>query len=217
MRNLIQRGDTWHFRGYVPKDLISVVRKREAHRSLKTTIYAEAVHRRDAERIRHRDWIEEERRRHRRVYLVLDELTDDQVLDMAREVYAEQRAIAQDRREEFADKARRTKTFERGGYEALFEELRKGVIVGEDEFGIAEDFTNEILDNRMIDISRSPASKAKLQQRITEVVAQVQIDLLGMIAGNLGATHDTSLLDPETRLTGLRPMKSMAALDRQAW
>lgn len=119
---------------------------------------------------------------------------------MAREVYAEQRDIALERREEFADKARKTKTFEVGGYEALFEELRQGVVIGEDQFGIAEGFTNEILDHRMIDISRSPSSKAKLQQRITEVVAQVQIDLLAMITGNPGAPQDTSLLDPETRL-----------------
>ncbi len=177
-----------------------MVGKREVHLSLKTTLYSEAVHRRDAERIRHRDWIEEQRRRHRRIYLVLDELTDEQVLDMAREVYAEQRDIALERREEFAVKARQTKAFEVGGYEALFEELRQGVVIGEDQFGIAEGFTNEILDHRMIDISRSPSSKAKLQQRITEVVAQVQIDLLSMITGNPGAQQDTSLLDPETRL-----------------
>ena len=59
MQNLVRRGDTWHFRGFAPKDLIKFTGKRERHRSLETTSYSEAIHRRDAERVRHREWIEE--------------------------------------------------------------------------------------------------------------------------------------------------------------
>ena len=199
-RNLIQRGDTWHFRGYVPKDLISVVGKREVHRSLMTTSYADAVHRRDAERIRHREWIEEERRRHQRQYLVLDELTDEQALDLAREVYAREWDVARDRRDEFAEQVRQTNTFQTGGYDAMYEELRRGAIIGEDPWGIAEDFADDILDQRLIDISGSTTSREKLRRRITEVLTQVQIDLLDMITGQPGARTDTSLLNPETRL-----------------
>lgn len=200
MRNLIQRGDNWHFRGYVPKDLIQVVGKREVHRTLKTTAHSEAVSRRDAERIRHRVWIDETRLRHRRQFLVLDELSNEQILDMAREVYTEQWSIGLERREEFAEGVRQTKSFEQGGYDAMYEELRKGVVIGGDPWGIADDFTDDILDKRLIDISRSPESRKRLQQRIAEVVAQVQIDLLDMITGQPGARKDPSLLDPETRL-----------------
>ena len=200
MRNLIQRGDTWHFRGFVPKDLIPVVGKREVHKSLKTSSHAEAVHKRDTARIRHREWIEEERRRHERKFLVLDELSDEQILDIAREVYAQQWEIALERREEFAEEVRTTDTFATGGYEAMYEELRRGVVIGGDLLGLAEDFTDEILDQRLIDISRSPKSRKRLQQRVAEVVAQVQIDLLAMINGKSSWNYDSSLIDPDRKL-----------------
>lgn len=200
MRNLIYRGDTWHFRGYVPKDLISVVGKGEIHRTLKTSSYSEAIHRRDTERIIHRNWIDESRRRYRKEFLVLDELTDAQILDMAREVYAREYKNALDRKDEFAQRARDTRNFGTGGYEAMYEELRKSIITGSDPQNIADEFVDEILEERLIDISQSPASRERLRVRILEVMAQVQIDLLDMISGKPGDRIDPSLQDPETRL-----------------
>lgn len=82
----------------------------------------------------------------------------------------------------------------------MYEKLRRGVIIGADPLGIADGFTDDILNQRLVDISRSPASREKLRRRITEVLAQVQIDLLDMITGQPGTRTDTSLLDPETRL-----------------
>ena len=200
MRNLIQRGDTWHFRGYVPKDLIGIVGKREVHRSLGTTVHAEAVRLRDAERIRHRDAMDEARRRHEREFLTIYDLDDEEVLDIAREVYAQQLAIAKNRRGEFAASARENGSFEMGGYNALHDELRRGVVIGGDKFGAARVLTNQILEDRMIDLSGAPKARERLQQRISEVIAQVQHDLLDMIEGYPAQHADPSLLDPETRL-----------------
>lgn len=200
MKNLVVRSATFHFRGFIPVDLIPVVGKRERHRTLETTIYAEAIHRRDAERIRHREWIAETRRRHRLEYLVLDELTDEQILDLTREVYRDQREAAESRRDEYARKLQADPDFEVGGYEALLLKLRQGAVIGEDSLGLAEDFTADILARRMIDISRSPASREKLKRRIVDALVQVQIDLINMITGETGKRSDPSLLDPETRL-----------------
>lgn len=52
----------------------------------------------------------------------------------------------------------------------------------------------------MIDISASPSSRKRLEQRIVEVMAQVQTDLLDMITGYPALRTDASLLDPEKRL-----------------
>lgn len=200
MKNLVIRNGTFHFRGFIPVDLIPVVGKRERHRTLETTNYAEAIHRRDAERIRHREWVAETRRRHRLEYLVFDELTDEQILDLTREVYRDQREVVESRRDEYVRKLQADPDFKVGGYEALLLKLRQGAVIGEDTFGLAEDFTEEILARRMIDISRSPASREKLKRRIMDALVQVQIDLIDMITGKTGKRTDPSLLDPETRL-----------------
>lgn len=200
MKNLMNRAGTFHFRGYVPKDLIHVTGKRERHRTLKTMVYAEAVHRRDAERIRHREWVDETRRRHRREYLVLNDLTDEQILDIAREFYGKQWEIALAAREEFAIKIRSDPAYKLGGYDAMHEQLRSGVVIGEDPYGLAEGFTEDILEERMVDLSSAPEARKRLQQRVVEAMAQIQLDLLGMISGYPGRGHDSSFLDPEKRL-----------------
>lgn len=186
MKNLVVRNGIYHFRGYVPKELILAGYARERHSSLKTTDYTEAINKRDLARVAHREWVEISRRQHHRKFLVLDELSDDNILDLTREVYQYYWRDAQERRNEYAQRLGHDLDSEITGYEDMLARLKKGSILGNDIDGIADDAAKEILSVRMIDISKSPESYLKLRRKILEAMVQVQTDLIDLVKGEVG-------------------------------
>ena len=69
MKNLVTRNGWYHFRGYMPKDLIAIGHPKERTFSLSTHDYAVAIQRRDEPRIAHTKWIAEQRARRDGEYL----------------------------------------------------------------------------------------------------------------------------------------------------
>lgn len=63
MRNLVIRNGTYHFRDYLPHDLIAAGHPRERTESLRTTDRKAALLLRGEKRVAHERWIEEQRLR----------------------------------------------------------------------------------------------------------------------------------------------------------
>ena len=88
--NLKRRGDTWHMRVYVPKNIVPLLRgKREITKSLGTTDKPTA--RLAAENFRNVQFLEFERLAAQAAKPVpkLGILADNKIVDLAREVYAD--------------------------------------------------------------------------------------------------------------------------------
>jgi len=194
MKNLVDRNGHYHFRGYVPKDLIAVGYSGERVQSLNTSDYALAVERRDKQRVRHKQWIAEKRAQRDGRYLILDDLSDDQILGLARDAY---RILFPSIEEHRVAQASRTAT-ERGAAikaeQIVLESLEIGAIEGSEPFGAFEYYTDKVLRNRMIRI-QSWHAYSRLVLRVGDALIQIKREQIAAMQGKPGTEVNPLFVD----------------------
>lgn len=199
MHHLIMRNGIYHFRGYVPESLRDYFGRREVHKSLGTRSHAEALHRRDAERFRFREKLGLAEQKRRNDFVVVETLTDDQIIDLSREVYVRQWEFALSQCDGYAKTFVGDEAPDTSGYEELAAYLRRQLIKQEDELGVAQGWMDEVLETRMIELPVASDSARVLRAKILEVAVRVQDDLVDMIKGQPGKNASPAFFDFETQ------------------
>lgn len=203
--NLTRRGNTWHTRVYVPKDVVHLVGgKKEITKSLMTSDKLGA--RLAAEKFRNEQYsifeqlLEEEARPVRKT----SSLTDDELLDLARAVYQEFR---QDSEAEIAaflkmpSQQQNQLRLEPNEREEVLKELL-------DFFGLADgsrDWAKKILRENKIDLPEETQGFTKLVGLVRQAIHQAILVYVNAAADTPGKDESSIFVDHETGFA--RPRK----------
>lgn len=197
MKNLVERNGWYQFRGYVPKDLIVAGRPREITTSLHTKDHAVALERRKTSKSEFELWTAVERRKRDGNFLVLDDLTEDQVIGLAREAYK----LLLPSIEEFRSaQARRTESecIEAiSREESILRHLEIGAVPGSETFGSFEYYTDTVLRERLVRIASAEAY-SRLVSRVGDAIIQIKREQIAAMKGKRGTESNPLFASIET-------------------
>ena len=197
MKNLVARNGWYHFRGYVPKDLIAIGHPKERTFSLNTHDYTVAIQRRDEQRIAHTKWIAEQRARRDGHYTVLKDLTDAQILGFARAAYALMMPYVEANREAQAARSPDERNAAIRAREQRLRIMETGAVEGSEITGVFEYYTDKVLAQRMVRID-SADTYSRLVARVGEAVIQNMREQIAAISGKPGTEINPLFIDVDT-------------------
>jgi hypothetical protein len=203
MKYLVMRGDVYHFRAFYPADLVQFGSPKEYTRSLRTTDYAEAIRKRNQSRVEFDQHVATLRSRRDGSYTVLDDLTHDQEIALAQEVYYHLLPEVEKARVAMAAHPHELRPEVIEGERAYLQLAEEDAVLGDDFFGTINTLTNWVLDRRMLRI-KSPEAMSRLGSRIGSAIVQNRHDRLAVMQGRPPERVDPRFVDPST-LTPRQP------------
>jgi integrase len=203
MKYLVKRGDVYHFRAFYPADLVQFGSPKEYTRSLRTTDYAEAIRKRNQSRVEFDQHVATLRSRRDGSYTVLDDLTHDQEIALAQDVYRHLLPEVEKARVAMAAHPHDVRPEVIEGERAYLQLAEEDAVLGDDFFGMINTLTNWVLDRRMLRI-KSPEAMSRLGSRIGSAIVQNRHDRLAAMQGRPPERVDPRFVDPST-LTPRQP------------
>ena len=197
MKNLVDRNGWYHFRGYVPKDLIAAGCSRERVESLNTSNHAMAIERRMECLIRHRRWIAETRARRDGQYIILKDLSDVQVIGLARDAYALLIPTIEQHREAQIPRSVIERDAAVQSESLMLSNLESGSIEGSEIFGSFEYYTDKVLERRLLRVD-SPSAYSRLVARVGDAIIQIKREQIAAMRGKSGTEINSMFIDIES-------------------